>query len=163
MDAHKLVTPTTSSEWESFHRIRREVLFEARGQFGVYDSQHTDDRAPNNHPKLLVQNGEHLGVVRIDIEGRVAALRRVAIRADVQRRGHGRALLNLAQRFAQDAGCTQLVSSVASEAVPFYQSFGFGVAQERALGSSGRDSVFMTKRLGGGSAGRYTPGVAAET
>jgi GNAT superfamily N-acetyltransferase len=147
MDAHTLVTPATPSEWESFHRIRREVLFEARGRFGVYNAEHPDDRAPNNHPKLLVHMGEHVGVVRIDIAGPVAGLRRVAIRADVQRRGHGRALLRLAERFARDAGCTQLVSRVAPDAVGFYQRFGFIVAEDGANGQTGRESVLMTKQL----------------
>jgi len=147
MDAHELVTPTTISQWDSFHRIRREVLFEARGEIGVYDADHPDDRAPNNHPKLLLHMGEPVGVVRIDIAGHVAALRRVAIRADVQRRGHGRALLRLVQRFALDAGCTQLVSFVATDAVGFYRGFGFVAARDPADGTSVGESVFMTKQV----------------
>jgi GNAT superfamily N-acetyltransferase len=147
MAAHELVTPTTNSEWESYHRIRREVLFEARGLFGVYDASHPGDRAAHHHPKLLVCEGDHVGVVRVDIEGDVAALRRVAIRADVQRRGHGRALLDLVQRFARDAGCTQLVSSVAPDAVAFYQKFGFVVEKGSATGPSVRESVYMIKAL----------------
>jgi GNAT superfamily N-acetyltransferase len=147
MEAHELVTPTTTGEWDSFHRIRREVLFEARGQYGAYNADHPDDRAPNNYPKLLVYMGEHVGVVRIDVAGHIAALRRVAIRADVQRQGHGRALLSLAQRFARDAGCTEMVSYVAPDAVQFYQGFGFVVARDGATGPSGRESVFMTKQL----------------
>jgi GNAT superfamily N-acetyltransferase len=144
---HELVTPTTKSEWDSYHQIRREVLFEARGQFGVYNPDHPDERASGNHPKLLIYRGEPVGVVRIDIDGRVAALRRVAIRADLQRRGHGRALLTLTERFAQSAGCTRLVSFVAPDAVPFYQRFGFVIDSERAAGASRGDSVFMAKDL----------------
>jgi GNAT superfamily N-acetyltransferase len=147
MRTYELITPTSESEWDDFHRIRREVLFEARGQFGLYNLDHPDDRAPNNHPKLLRHGGEHVGVVRIDIDGPVATLRRFAIRADVQRRGHGRALLGLAQRFAEDAGCTQLVSFVAPDAVGFYRRFGFVIVQEGAVGPSGRESVFMAKQL----------------
>ena len=33
MRAHQLVTPTSESEWDSFHRIRREVLFEAIARY----------------------------------------------------------------------------------------------------------------------------------
>ncbi len=142
MGAHELVTPTSTSEWDSYHRIRREVLFEARGQFGVYNENHPDDRASNNHPKLLVYKGEPVGVVRIDIDGNVALLRRVAVRADVQRRGHGRALLKLAQQFARDAGCTRLISFVDPEAMAFYLRCGFAVDEERP---SGGKSVLMSK------------------
>jgi GNAT superfamily N-acetyltransferase len=148
MDTHELVTPTTKTDWDNYHQIRREVLFEARGRFGVYNPDHPDDRAPGNHPKLLIYRGEPVGVVRIDIDGRVAALRRVAIRSGLRRRGHGRVLLTLAERFAVSAGCTRLVSSVASDAIPFYQGFGFVIDAERAVASSANNSVFMTKDLG---------------
>ena len=73
MDAHELVTPSTTSEWATYHAIRREVLWEARGLFGVYNENHPDEAAPNNHPKLLIYGGDPVGVVRIDIDGAVAA------------------------------------------------------------------------------------------
>jgi hypothetical protein len=53
----------------------------------------------------------------------------------------------LAEVFAADAGCTQLVSYVAPDAVGFYQGFGFVIVQEHAIGPSGRESVLMTKQL----------------
>jgi GNAT superfamily N-acetyltransferase len=148
MHAHVLVTPATANEWQAYHRIRREVLFEARGQFGVYDANHPDDRAPDHHPKLLLHYGDPVGVVRVDVAGPVAALRRVAIRAVAQRQGHGRTLLGLVQRFAQGSGCTQLVSCVASDAAAFYEGFGFVVAEQTATERCGSGSVFMTKEIG---------------
>jgi GNAT superfamily N-acetyltransferase len=153
METHELITPTTDDQWDSYHRIRREELFEARGQLGVYNANHPDDRAPHNHPKLLVYSGDYVGVVRVDIDKGVAALRRVAIRADAQHRGHGRALLELVQRFARDAGCTKLISFVAPDAVAFYQGSGFDVEQEGAMGASSHGSVYMTKPLESSSAG----------
>ena len=147
MERHKLITPTTNEEWDSYHRIRREVLFEARGHLGVYDPNRPDEKAPNKYPKLLVVSGEPVGVVRIDIDGRVAALRRVAVRADVQRLGHGRALLSLVQQFAREAGCTQLVSSVAPDAVGFYERSGFVAAERNADERGPGGSVFMTRPI----------------
>jgi GNAT superfamily N-acetyltransferase len=147
MKAHDLVTPRNASEWRAYHDIRRTVLFEARGLFGVYDENHPDERAPNNHPKILVYIDDPVGVVRIDIEGAVAILRRVAIRSDVQGHGHGRVLLNLAQQFAEQSGCTQLAAFVAPEAVGFYQRNGFHVDEQRVIGPSGHESTFMTKGL----------------
>src|SRR4030095_14369701 len=138
-------TPVSAEGWRGYHDIRREVLFEARGQFGVYDENRPDDRAPGNHPKLLVYSGQPIGVVRIDIDRTTALLRRVAIRADVQRLGHGRALIALAQRFAEGHGCTALASFVAPDAVGFYQRCGFAVDDSRE--PSERSSVFMTKSV----------------
>ena len=144
-DTHELVTPASAGEWRAYHDIRRQVLFEARGYFGVYEENRPDDRAPANHAKLLVYRGEPVGVVRIDIDGTTALLRRVAIRSDVQRVGHGRALVSLAQRFAEEAGCATLASFVAPDAVGFYRRCGFAIEDNRE--PSERTSVFMTKRL----------------
>ena len=33
---HELIKVETPQDWESYHRIRREELFEARGRVGVY-------------------------------------------------------------------------------------------------------------------------------
>jgi len=148
MTTYELVTPASPAEWSAYHEIRRRVLFEGRGQFGVYDENHPDEKALNKYPKLLLHQGEPVGVVRIDIENGEAILRRVAVRTDVQRRGHGQVLLQLAQRFAEDAGCGTLVSFVAPSAIGFYQGFGFSIERDRVSGPSGQGSVFMTKQLG---------------
>ena len=144
MNTHELISPASPNQWRAYHDIRRQVLFEARGQFGVYDENRPDDRAAGHHPKLLVYGDEPIGVVRIDIDGTTAILRRVAIRSDIQRLGHGRALLSLAQRFAESAGCVTLTSFVAPDAVGFYERCGFAIEEGR---DSGGKSVFMTKRL----------------
>ena len=150
MEGHELVTPTDPAQWRAYHDIRRRVLFEARGQFGVYDESRPDEKAPGHHPKLLLYRGDPIGVVRIDIDATTAIFRRVAVRADVQRLGHGRVLLMLAQRFAQESGCVRLVSYVATDAVEFYQRCGFTIGSESS-GSSGREPVYMSKALKAGA------------
>jgi GNAT superfamily N-acetyltransferase len=142
-----LITPTDAAEWRAYHDIRRHVLFEARGQIGVYQEDHPDERALGNHPKLLLYRGEPIGVARIDVDATMATCRRVAIRSDVQRLGHGRVLLSLVEQFARDNGCGRLASYVAPEAVGFYERCGFTVEGDRTVGASRRESVLMTKRL----------------
>ncbi len=151
MKGHELVTPADLAHWRAYHDIRRRVLFEARGQVGVYDEGRPDEKAPGHHPKLLLYRGDPIGVVRIDIDATTAILRRVAVRSDVQRVGHGRALLMLAQRFAQESGCVILVSYVAADAVGFYQRCGFTIHSESS-GASGREPVYMSKALVGSRA-----------
>ena len=146
MEGHELVTPSDPAHWRVYHDIRRRVLFEARGQFGVYDENRPDEKAPGHHPKLLLYRGDPIGVVRIDIDATTAIFRRVAVRSDVQRLGHGRAMLMLAQRFAQVSGCVRLVSHVAIDAVEFYQRCGFTIGRESS-GGSARESVYMSKAL----------------
>lgn len=147
MTDYELVSPPDVDAWRIYHDIRRVVLFEARGQFGVYDEHHPDDSAEGNHARLLLHRGDPVAVIRIDISGEDAILRRVAVRADVQRRGHGRTLLRLAQQFAVANGCERLASYVARDAVGFYEKCGFSVPREPATELSGLESVFMTKRL----------------
>jgi GNAT superfamily N-acetyltransferase len=146
MEGHELITPSDPVEWRAYHDIRRRVLFEARGQIGVYDENRPDERGPGHHSKLLLYRGDPVGVVRIDIDRTTATCRRVAVRSDVQRLGHGRALLTLAQRFAQDSGCVRLVSFVAADAVEFYRRCGFTIGRD-ITGAAGHEPVYMTKPL----------------
>jgi GNAT superfamily N-acetyltransferase len=122
---HELRTPRSEEEWRAFHAIRRKVLFENRGKSEAYDEDHPDDRKGGNHPLLLLYRGEIIGVLRIDVAGNVAMLRRVAIRDDLQRLGHGRVLLRLAEAFAASQGCDEMRSNAAVEAVGFYERCGY--------------------------------------
>jgi GNAT superfamily N-acetyltransferase len=74
---------------------------------------------------VLLHQGEPIGVIRIDVDASVAIFRRVAIRDDVQRKGHGRVMLALAETFARDKGCNLIKSFVNPEAVGFYERCGF--------------------------------------
>jgi GNAT superfamily N-acetyltransferase len=138
-----LRSPATEQEWASFHRIRRSVLFEKRGLIGVYDPNHPDDRKRTNHPMLLLLDSRHVGVVRIDLAGDTAYLRRVAIDEPWQRQGLGRELIRLAESFAIEHGARRMESSVASDAVGFYDKCGYNVLPH----GSPRDSVHMYKDL----------------
>ena len=122
---HALRTPQTQEEWRAFHAIRRKVLFENRGKAEVYIENHPDDSKPGNHPLILVYGDAVVGVLRLDIAERVAWLRRVAIRDDLQRQGQGRVLLRLAESFAKAEGCDEMRSNAAVEAVEFYERCGY--------------------------------------
>src|SRR5262245_53786306 len=122
---HALRTPRDAEEWRSCHAIRRKVLFENRGKTETYNENHPDDSGPGNHPLILLYRGEVIGVVRIDVSERVAWLRRVAIREDLQHQGHGRVLLRLAEKFARAEGCDEMRSNAAVEAVEFYERCGY--------------------------------------
>jgi GNAT superfamily N-acetyltransferase len=122
---HALRTPQTAEEWRAFHAIRRKVLFENRGKSEAYDENHPDDSKPGNHPLILVYGDDVIGVLRLDIAPPTAWLRRVAIREDLQRQGHGRVLLRLAEAFAKAKGCEEIRSNAAVEAFGFYERCGY--------------------------------------
>jgi len=122
---HELRTPRDAEEWREFHAIRRKVLFENRGKSETYNENHPDDSQAGNHPLVLLYRGDVVGVVRVDVVENVAWLRRVAIRDDLQRNGHGRVLLRLAEDVARSEGCDELWSNAAVEAVDFYERCGY--------------------------------------
>jgi GNAT superfamily N-acetyltransferase len=141
---YELKTPSGAVEWEAYHNIRRKVLFENRGRFGVYNENHPDESHPSNYPLILCHNAAAIGVIRIDINDRQAMFRQVAIREDQQRLGHGRMLLTLAEAFAQRQGCTHIAINVAWDAVGFYQRCGYTIVPSTPTTSK---SMAMQKPL----------------
>jgi GNAT superfamily N-acetyltransferase len=147
MSDYDLVSPDDAVTWAAYHEIRRRVLFEARGRYGVYDPHRPDETAPGHFPRLLLYAGDPIGVVRIDVAGSTAILRRVAIRADVQRRGHGRMLIALVEQFAKANGCHECVTHAARDAVEFYRKCGFALADDSSGEMSGNEGVCMRRQL----------------
>jgi GNAT superfamily N-acetyltransferase len=118
------------------------VLFENRRQ--RYDEHHPDEHRDGNHPLVLFHQSDVIGVIRVDVSPPVAIFRRVAIRDDVQRRGHGTAMLQLAETFAREKNCRLVQSNVNLDAVGFYERLGFSRDQS-AVGDA--DHVPMIKHL----------------
>ena len=145
---HRLKAPASAEEWRTYHAIRRKVLFENRGLIGVYDEHRPDELASGHYPLVLLHHGEPIGVIRIDIDGEMAIFRRVAIRDDVQRCGHGKVMLALAEEFARSRGCSFVKSFVDPQAVGFYERCGFN--HENSTSTDGADAkhVPMYKKWG---------------
>jgi GNAT superfamily N-acetyltransferase len=140
---YQLRAPANEAEWQSYHEIRRAVLWDARGQGSDYDPNHPDERLPNRFAQILFFEGVPVGVLRIDIEPPRAIFRRVAVSVEHQRQGHGRVMLMLAEEFARQHGCVCVRSGVAPEAVGFYESCGF----RRSTPATAIASVPMEKAL----------------
>jgi GNAT superfamily N-acetyltransferase len=141
---YELRPPASEEEWLAFHAIRRKVLFENRGKGDRYVENHPDDSLPGNHPLVLLYKGDVIGVMRLDVSAAAAWLRRVAIREDLQRAGHGTVLLRLAENFARAQACIEMRTNAAVEAVGFYERCGYARDVD---GSSPPNSVRMWKRL----------------
>jgi N-acetylglutamate synthase-like GNAT family acetyltransferase len=104
---------------------KSQQVFESRGLFGVYDENHPDEFREGNYPMVLIHCGEPVAVIRIDIEGKWAIFRRVAVGEDMQHRGHGKVMLSLAEGFAREKETEAIRSFVNPEAVFFYERCGF--------------------------------------
>ena len=141
---HLLRSPSSPEDWNAYHAIRRQVLFEQRGQLNTYDADHPDEHRDGNYPKILVVDDKVVGVIRVDLAPPEATFRRVAVHPDHQLRGYGTILLRLAEDFTREQGCAQIVSSVAPDAVGFYLKCGFQLSDTDPKGNG---AVSMFKRL----------------
>ena len=144
LDEYELRAPRTDEEWRALHSIRRKVLFENRGKGDTYIENHPDDFKSSHHPLIFLHSGTVIGVIRVEVSAKVAWFRRVAIREDLQRLGHGRILLRLAEAFAKAEGCDEICSNAAVDAVGFYECCGY--ASEHSE-SSPANSVRVLKSL----------------
>ena len=141
---HELRPPASNQEWLAFHAIRLKVLFKNRGKGESYNENHPDDFKTGHHPLILLYKGVVVGVIRVDVCETVAWFRRVAIREDLQRQGHGRVLLRLAEDFAKAQDCNEVRSNAAVEAGGFYECCGYMRELSRPAPSN---SVPMWKSL----------------
>lgn len=141
---YELRAPATDAEWAAYHDIRRRVLFELRGRGAEYEPNHPDESRIGHHPLVLFHDGVPLGGIRIDVDGDIAIFRRVAVREDVQRHGHGRHLLSRAEAFARSQGCRRIDSHVDAGAVGFYERCGF---RQVAASVARASTVLMTKSI----------------
>ena len=123
---YELIEVTDPVDWEAYHAIRRQELFEAKGRHGVYDPNYPGERAPGMYPYLLKLDGKALGTTRLDIrEDGTAIFRLVAITSAEQGRGHGRVLGQMVEERARAFGARTLLVNSAPEAVGFYEKMGW--------------------------------------
>jgi N-acetylglutamate synthase-like GNAT family acetyltransferase len=116
---------TTERDWREYHSIQRRVLWDRRG-LRNYDENHPDEYRPASHPLMLRLNDRAIGTVRLDDFGNgTGAIRLVAIDAEFQGQGHGRALSDLVENYARRLGIRTLYVNAAPEAVGYYQELGW--------------------------------------
>ena len=122
---YDLIRVTTDAEWRDYHLLRRMVLWDARGREG-YDYNHPDDTRASNHALLLTLDREAIGTIRIDDRGdHSCVIRLVCIAPALQRHGHGRAMLRMADEYALQRGWPTLKVNAAVEATDFYAKLGW--------------------------------------
>jgi GNAT superfamily N-acetyltransferase len=146
---YELVKVTTESDWRAYHSLRRHVLWEARGQDG-YDEGRPAEHFASNHPLLLKLDGRPIGTTRLDnLGGGRGIVRLVAIAADLQRQGHGRALSALVENHARGLGLTILLVNADPEAVGYYEKMGWNASlwDEAELTGIAADCKQMVKPL----------------
>src|SRR5215471_16393043 len=115
LERYALQPARSPQEWSAYHAIRRDAIFAALLPGQAYDEHDPDDFERDHLPHVLVRDGEVIGTVRIDLIGDTqVGLRLIAIRRDLQRQGHGRVLLQLAEQAARAFSRTESPPDVAA-------------------------------------------------
>lgn len=147
---YELVVVQSPDEWESYHRIRREELFEAKGRIGIYDSNRPEERLSGNFPLLLKWKGDAIGTTRLDMgpDG-TSVIRLVAVSKAEQGKGHGKVLAECVEKFAQQRGVTKFFVNAAPEALGYYKKLGYteDIWNPAELTGISADSIQMSKVL----------------
>jgi len=135
-------------EWSAYHAIRRDAIFAALLPGQHYDERDPDEFAPEHFPHVLVYDGEIVGTVRIDlIDEKVAGLRLIGVRGDLQRQGHGRVLLALAEQTAGAFGKTEIVINAHPSSLAFYVANGYREGEWDDAGPPRPGLIRVGKRL----------------
>jgi GNAT superfamily N-acetyltransferase len=135
--SYRLDRPRCAQDWRAYEGIRRQVFNLPRPDEAI---------DPGCHPLLLWLEDQPIGAIQVeDLRNAAAALRLVAIDPAWQARGHGRALLDHAERFARDLGCSKAVVYATPEAAGFYANAGYD--EEDWDGCSLGGIVQMLKKL----------------
>jgi len=142
-----LVKVTTENDWDDYHSLRTQVLWDAQGRSG-YNRNHEDEYHSSNHPLLLKADGKPVGTIRLDDFGNhTGAIRLVAIAIGMQGKGMGKLLMHLAEDYARKIGLGRLFVNAAPRAVDFYKKLGweYNARNQSELKGIAAECVQMSK------------------
>jgi GNAT superfamily N-acetyltransferase len=151
--AHYALRPVQSpADWAAYHAIRRNSIFDPLLPDHRYDEADAAEFTPGHIPHILVCAGEIVGTVRIDlIDEAQVGLRLIGIRTDLQRQGHGTALLRLAEGAAREFGRGIVVINAHPTSASFYLRNGYTAGDWRDAGPVHPDLIRVGKQLGDGA------------
>ena len=148
LERYTLRPARSPQEWCAYHAIRRDAIFAALLPGQAYDEHDPDEFERGHRPHVLVRDGEVIGTVRIDLIGDTqAGLRLIAIRRDLQRQGHGRVLLRLAEQAALAFGRTEIVINAHPTSLTFYLANGYREGEWRDAAPVPATLIRVGKRL----------------
>jgi GrpB-like predicted nucleotidyltransferase (UPF0157 family)/GNAT superfamily N-acetyltransferase len=119
-----IVEALTETEWEAYHRIRKEQIFDRLGV--LYDPQHPTITAENHYHFVMSLGTTIVGVAHVEfLDEHRAALRPFAMDTPYQNSGYGSWFLTQIERWLthRHKSLVQLHSDPL--AVPFYKRLGY--------------------------------------
>jgi GNAT superfamily N-acetyltransferase len=140
--------PRSAADWRDYHDIRRIAIFALHLPDHAYDVNDPDEFAPDNFPHVFLDGGAIIGTIRIDwIDVERAGFRLIAIRPELQGRGHGAAMMGLAERIAIASGRHEAVINAHPKAARFYLDLGYATGDWHDCRALSDGLVRVGKRL----------------
>jgi GrpB-like predicted nucleotidyltransferase (UPF0157 family)/GNAT superfamily N-acetyltransferase len=142
----RIVQALSQREWEAYHRIRKQEIFDVMGI--EYDPNHFTMR-DLAHVHLVLYHGSNIvGVAQLErLAGGEAALRPFAIDRRYQNRGLGSIFLANIERWLRQQGCRLLRLHASPLAVRFYERHGYSAMPFLDRDRADIEDVDMGKEL----------------
>jgi GrpB-like predicted nucleotidyltransferase (UPF0157 family)/GNAT superfamily N-acetyltransferase len=115
---------THHAEWEAYHRIRKELLFD--GTKIKYDPNHVSIKYPQNRHFVLYKGADIIGVAQVEfLSLSEAVLRPFAIDTPYQNQGLGSQFLLMIEKWIKQQGREIIRLNAEPKALNFYQRLGY--------------------------------------
>ncbi len=120
----RIVKALTDREWQAYHRIRKEQIFDLIG--AEYNPQHPSLNDPAHIHLVLYKGSDIAGVAHLQfLDDHNAVLRPFAMDAPYQKKGLGSIYLKQIERWLRQQGCQLLRLHAQPKAVKFYERLGY--------------------------------------
>lgn len=124
-DGLTIVQPLHTKEWQEYHRIRKNEIFDFLPNI-IYDPNHPTITDPDNYHFILMKGINVIGVSQVEmLDAEIVVLRMLAIDQKYQRQGYGSYLLNLMERWVINKNKTKILMHAAIRAEHFYRNHGY--------------------------------------
>lgn len=119
---------THHAEWEVYHRIRKEQIFDKVNI--KYDPNHISIKDPQNKHFVLYKGADIVGVAQVEfLSLSEAVLRPFAIDAMYQNQGLGSEFIPMIEKWIKQQGRTIIRLNAEPKAIKFYQRLGYNLME----------------------------------
>jgi len=125
-------SPQNQTEWQAYFELRFDILRAPWGQ--AKGSEQTTDEAQHQHFAFFNDANQIIGVGRLDQTApKVGQVRFMAVAANQQGKGIGKAIMDEIQAVCKAQGCLQIILHAREGALPFYQKLGYQLVEPSHL------------------------------
>lgn len=123
-NGYRLVTAATIKEWQEYHRIRREQIFEPINI--IYDENHPTITAPDHYHFVLYKGINIVSIAHVEfLNASEAAIRSLATDEPYKMLGHAKHLMQLIEKWIKSQGRKVIKLHANPMAENFYRKLGY--------------------------------------